>query len=781
MKRKKTDGSSSDSDEQVKVTTISHVSSSVVTTTTTGYIQPQEQPRSSSSRNLALAPNPDSLIDAEDCNENDIGRYVGRAYMLSTEKKKKLIENCWSPSATYNFAEDAKHLKRKFNYSWLETYSPWLVYSRRQKGAFCKYCSLFPPNPNSFRGVLGSFTIRPFCKYKDIHEQCRKHIETHFHKEALKAAKAFLEGLPVDVQVNKYSQGIIEENRKIIKSIISCITFCGSHDLALRGKLYGEGILEDLYRLRIDAGDLTLKKHIEQGKKNASYRSVDIQNEIISICGGVIKADIMKKVKEAAAYSVLADETADISGIEQLSIGIRYFDEETHEVQEMFVGFIELKDLDLDAKSIAHSIDEFLTKEDLNINKCVGLGFDGCSTMSGKDGGVQAILRKKYTKAHYFHCSSHKLNLVINDLNSLPEIRNAMGTIKDTINFFRESVLRRRLIPNISRLCETRWSEKHKTIRVFKENLPVILEALQTLSQEGNSATRKNAFQLHAATSRISFILGIMLIAKYSALMEPVVNVLQSVALDVIKASEHIKRILLLIKNHRENPEKVTEEIMKEATTVAEKVGLEEDITSMPRITGKQRHRSNHPAGSPSEYWKRCLVIPYLDSIITSLEVRFAEENTPSFALSNLHPAHMQKMTTENLQQTCESIAQFYDLPNIKNEIELWQQLWHDRPNLTNLTVVDVLKETHSFFPETEKALKILIALPCTTCTVERSFSSLRRLKTWLRSTMAEDRLNGLAMMSVHRAIINKNLNNFNDKVVESFAKNPRRLCFSFR
>ncbi|CAF4783359.1 unnamed protein product [Pieris macdunnoughi] len=88
-------------------------------------------------------------------------------------------------------------------------------------------------------------------------------------------------------------------------------------------------------------------------------------------------------------------------------------------------------------------------------------------------------------------------------------------------------------------------------------------------------------------------------------------------------------------------------------------------------------------------------------------------------------------MTTENLKQTCESIAQFYDLPNIKNEIELWQH-----------TVVDVLKKTNSLFPETEKALKILIALPCTTCTVELSFSSLRRLKTWLRSTMAEDRLN---------------------------------------
>ncbi|KAK5643170.1 hypothetical protein RI129_007015 [Pyrocoelia pectoralis] len=148
----------------------------------------------------------------------------------------------------------------------------------------------------------------------------------------------------------------------------------------------------------------------------------------------------------------------------------------------------------------------------------------------------------------------------------------------------------------------------------------------------------------------------------------------------------------------------------------------------MSRIIGRQRHRSNQPAENPSECWKK-YYIPYLDSIITSLEIRFAEENNSSFALFKLHPAQMQTMSIENLKDACERIAQFYDLPNIKNEIELWRQLWHDKPNQTSLTVVDVLKEAKPFFPETGKALKISIALPCTMCTVERSFSSLRRLK----------------------------------------------------
>lgn len=193
-------------------------------------------------------------------------------------------------------------------------------------------------------------------------------------------------------------------------------------------------------------------------------------------------------------------------------------------------------------------------------------------------------------------------------------------------------------------------------------------------------------------------------------------------------------------------------------------------MTSVPRI-GRQCHRSNYPAGSPSEFWKRSLIIPYLDSIITSLEERFAEENNPAFALSKLHPAQMQTMSLESLTEACESFSQFYDL-SIKNEIELWHQLWKDKHNVTELAV-------KVFFPETEKALKILIALPCTTCTVERSFSSLRRIKTWLRSSMVESRLNGLAMMSIHRNIIVENLDNFNNKVVKQFTKNPRRLCFN--
>ena len=61
-----------------------------------------------------------------------------------------------------------------------------------------------------------------------------------------------------------------------------------------------------------------------------------------------------------------------------------------------------------------------------------------------------------------------------------------------------------------------------------------------------------------------------------------------------------------------------------------------------------------------------------------------------------------------------------------------------DGKNLEDRDLIDLLAEARSFFPATEKAIKIALALPCTTSTIALAFSTLRRMKTWLRSTMVE-------------------------------------------
>ncbi|KAI4461445.1 52 kda repressor of the inhibitor of the protein kinase-like protein-related [Holotrichia oblita] len=565
----------------------------------------------------------------------------------------------------------------------------------------------------------------------------RKHVGSHYHKTSTAASKAFLENAPVDVQLQIGHHNTIEENKQILSAIISCIIFCGIHDLPLRGKEGSEGVFFDLLNLRIDSGDEALKSHSDNCQKNAVYTSPTIQNEIIQLCGEVIKEKIIEDCKRAKAYAVMADETADISGKEQLSIGLRFYDESQKIIREDFVGYIELKYQD--ASTIASAIQSFL-ENNFSVDNCVGFGFDGCSTTAGKEGGVQAILKKKYAKSLFFHCCSLRLNLVVNDTRKLPEIRNRIATVKDTITFFRESPARRKSVPNLSRL------------------------SLGHLSVEGNYATRKSAYQLHCA--------------RYFAILGPVVNVLQGKSMDLVMVKKHIDDILDVIKEDRQDVENVSYDLFKKSLDIAEKVGVE---LSVPRVTQKQVYRSNPPSESAVEYWKRSIIIPYLDSLTSSLDARFSNENTPAFSLTYLHPSSMLKMASKYFKNNAKSFMEFYKLCDVSAELDLWYNIWKKKnlaeDKLTDIEVAALLEEANVFFPATRHALLILSAFPSTTATVERSFSTLRRAKTWLMSTMGDDRLTGMCLMNVHRKFLKESQDCIVKKVLGKFSLNPRQ-CY---
>jgi len=68
-------------------------------------------------------------------------------------------------------------------------------------------------------------------------------------------------------------------------------------------------------------------------------------------------------------------------------------------------------------------------------------------------------------------------------------------------------------------------------------------------------------------------------------------------------------------------------------------------------------------------------------------------------------------------------------------------------------------------FPIVHQFLTILFTLPISTASAE-SFSTLRRLKMWLRSRMGEERLTGLALMNIHHDIAVSV-----DTVIDRFAK----------
>ncbi|XP_016660865.1 52 kDa repressor of the inhibitor of the protein kinase-like [Acyrthosiphon pisum] len=86
------------------------------------------------------------------------------------------------------------------------------------------------------------------------------------------------------------------------------------------------------------------------------------------------------------------------------------------------------------------------------------------------------------------------------------------------------------------------------------------------------------------------------------------------------------------------------------------------------------------------------------------------------------------------------------------SKLKLWQRkilALEKKPK----NVMDALIICNDMYPDIYKLLQILATLPVSTASSERSFSSLKRIKTYLMNTISQKRLNGLAMLSVHRSI----------------------------
>ncbi len=84
-------------------------------------------------------------------------------------------------------------------------------------------------------------------------------------------------------------------------------------------------------------------------------------------------------------------------------------------------------------------------------------------------------------------------------------------------------------------------------------------------------------------------------------------------------------------------------------------------------------------------------------------------------------------------------------------ELVRWRARWAGRPNLPT-TLSDTLHRSNKdLYPNICKILTILLCMPVTTATAERSFSAMKRIKTFLRASMSDSRISSLAVIHIHR------------------------------
>ena len=183
-----------------------------------------------------------------------------------------------------------------------------------------------------------------------------------------------------------------------------------------------------------------------------------------------------------------------------------------------------------------------------------------------------------------------------------------------------------------------------------------------------------------------------------------------------------------------------------------------------------------------SDYYKFTITIPLLDHRHSSLEARFDIDSIIVYKGLSIVPAKMQSLLSNGIDWKDEFMiaANFYhdDLPNplaLDAEMFQWQTYWErfKGPLLDNLAT-KLKSVSFEGFENIKVLLRILGTLPITSCECERSFSALRTLKDDKRSTMVEERLNGLALMQIHQEISP----NFK-KIINKFSEGNTRLKFN--
>lgn len=252
---------------------------------------------------------------------------------------------------------------------------------------------------------------------------------------------------------------------------------------------------------------------------------------------------------------------------------------------------------------------------------------------------------------------------------------------------------------------------------------------------------------------------------------------LQHQSLDIVQGIELVQEVQEQLKELREEIDDWHKIWFELAVDMIEDVGTEKP--SIPCRCNRQTQRANIEGEVPEVYYRRSLTIPFLDHLLGELEDRFSSNAKVATLGLCLVPSVILKR--DDWQTNVNELASLYqvDLPaplSLQTELHCWncKFMRFDSDQLPD-SPISALNECDSrLFPNISTLLRILSTLPVTSCEAERTFSALRCIKPFLRTTMTENRLSGLTLLHIHRSI-SIDL----DDAVDRFArKHPRKLQF---
>uniref|UniRef100_A0A8C5E2Z2 TTF-type domain-containing protein n=1 Tax=Gouania willdenowi TaxID=441366 RepID=A0A8C5E2Z2_GOUWI len=581
----------------------------------------------------------------------------------------------------------------------------WLVYSPSTGTVFCYCCKLFSIRDNQF--------VTGFNDWKNCANRLHEHENSMDHRTAV---------LSLSSLGNKNARrdsNIVQQHESeraywlnILKRIVATIQFLSSRGLPFRGddELVGSphngnflGCLELISRF-----DPLLSEHLarygNKGRGHTSYLSSTVCDEFIQLMAKKVLHAIVKEVKDGKYFSIIVDSTPDITHVDQLALVIRYVLKKSGEPVERFLEFIPLHGHT--AEHMEETLKSELKELDIDLMDCRGQSYDNASNMAGKYSGLQARIKNKNPNADFIPCSAHSLNLVgACAAECCLEAISFFGFIQNLYNFFSASTRRWEILTAHLTKCErgltlkslssTRSSARADATKALRFGYKAIQDALNEIKVDHGTprAAQYEASQLITVMETLETAVMTVLWDELLRRINFTSKALQEVQIDVCTVPI-LHSSLIEYMGQARNDFDVYE---AEAKTLTATEGYKAD---------SQRRRVK--------------------------KVMFGESAGPEVRRSGreafLIDTHYEDFTAE----FCQFISMVKDEESV---MAMYKKL-------LELGLRDA-------FPNVDICLRMYLTLPIANCSGERSFSLLKRVKTYRRATVTEKKLNAFALLAI--------------------------------